>query len=478
MGINLSMAQSQKLEQRMQMTAQMIHGLDLLQMPILELKAQIDQELVENPTLEILEEVPDSDSDSSEPASSVDADSPAEDKTNPQDELADTWYDQYERPNLSYKNTGEKDPKREALESTPSPGTTLTDHLIFQLRLSNTDPHLVPLCEYIIFSLNKDGYLTVDLEDLRQNYDEERPMSEWEDALNIIQSSEPAGVGARNIEECLLNQLIITGQNSVLLEDLLLHHFDDLLRNRYPKVAKATGSSVADVKQAVNIISQLEPKPGRSFDTSPTHYITPDVHVEKQDGEYTVTIIDKLLPRLHVSSYYKNLLANKKETTETKKYIKNKISSASKIIDSIEQRKNTLLRISMKIVNKQKDFLEKGPKHLSPLMMQDLAEEIGVHVSTVSRTVSNKYMQTPRGVFPLKFFFTGGYATSDGSRESTNSVIERIKEIVEAEDKKHPLSDQKIIDSLKSEGLNLKRRTVTKYREQAGIPSSRERKEF
>lgn len=478
MGINLSMAQSQKLEQRMQMTAQMIHGLDLLQMPILELKAQIDQELVENPTLEILEEVPDSDDSNTEPLSTGQEETPSVDKSSQQDELADTWYDQYERPNLSHRSTGEKDPKREALESTPSPGTTLTDHLIFQLRLSNIDRHLMPLCEYIIYSLNKDGYLIVDLEDLARNFEEERSMSEWEDALNIIQSCEPAGVGARNIEECLLNQLIITGQNTPLLEELLLHHFDDLLRNRYPKVAKATGRALTEVKEAVSIISQLEPKPGRSFDTAPTHYITPDVHVEKQDGEYTVTIIDKLLPRLHVSSYYRNMLGDKKENTETRKYIKDKISSASKIIDSIEQRKHTLLRISKKIVNKQKDFLEKGPKHLSPLMMQELAEEIGVHVSTVSRTVSNKYMQTPRGVFPLKFFFTGGYATSDGSRESTNSVIEQIKEIVEGEDKKRPLSDQKIIDTLKKEGLNLKRRTVTKYREQAGIPSSRERKEF
>jgi len=297
-------------------------------------------------------------------------------------------------------------------------------------------------------------------------------------ALDLVQSLDPPGVGGRNLRECLLLQLKSDGQSYPVEIRIIDQHLEDLGNNRLPKIAKALGIPVDEVKAAAETIASLNPIPGKLFGGEPARFIKPDVVVDEVDGRYEVRVDAEHLPRLQVSSYYRDLYRKAYHDPELKKFVKKKLESAEWLISAIRQRQSTLLRIAQEIVEIQKGFLDHGISHLKPLKMVEVAERVGVHVSTISRALSGKYMQTPRGIFDMKFFFTGGAVKSDGTVEARGSVIQRIKDLIDNEDKRNPLSDIDIVKKLEEFDIRISRRTVTKYREAENIPSSRQRRAY
>ncbi len=297
-------------------------------------------------------------------------------------------------------------------------------------------------------------------------------------ALEIVQSLDPPGVGGRDLKECLLLQLRRDQQTYTVETQIIEQYLEDLGANRLPKIAKALGITVEDVKAATELIASLNPLPGKLFGGESPNFIKPDVVVQEIDGKYEVRVESEHLPRLQVSSYYRDLYRQAGKDAELKKFVKKKLESAEWLIAAIRQRQSTLLRTAQEIVAIQTGFLDHGISHLKPLKMVEVAERVGVHVSTISRAISGKYIQTPRGIFDLKFFFTGGTVKSDGSMEARGSVIQRIKNLVEGEDKANPFSDVDIVNKLIESGITISRRTVTKYREAENIPSSRQRRSY
>ena len=297
-------------------------------------------------------------------------------------------------------------------------------------------------------------------------------------ALKIVRGLDPPGIGGIDLKECLLLQLERDRQPYPIETKIISDHLDDLANNRLPKIAKALGITIDDVKTAAETISSLNPIPGKLYGGQPPQYIKPDVLVEEVNGRYEVQVLSNYLPRLKVSEYYLALYKRSRKDPELKKFIKKKLESAEWLLAAIRQRQSTLERIAREVVEIQEGFLTSGLSHLKPLKMVDVAERVGVHVSTVSRAISGKYMQSPQGLHALKFFFTGGAQKSDGTMEARGSVIQRIKDLVEQEDKQHPLSDKNIVSKLMESGIGISRRTVTKYREAENIPSSRQRRAY
>ncbi len=297
-------------------------------------------------------------------------------------------------------------------------------------------------------------------------------------ALGKIQELEPRGVGARSTKECLLLQLKRDDDEYPLKRLLIEQHLEDISQNKLPKIAKDTQRDMEDIKEVVLQIKAMNPRPGASYSSESVPYVRPDVIVDEIEGDYEVKMEDGYIPRLRVSTYYRDLLANAETKAGEKEWVRNKIESAKRLISSIEQRQATLYRIACELVKVQKGFLDQGVNHLHPLRMQEIADALHLHVSTVSRAISDKYIQTPRGIFPMKFFFSGATESTEGESQSRVSVQSRIKELVEGEDHANPLSDGDIVDKLKAEGLDIARRTVTKYRKALKIASSRQRKQF
>ena len=334
------------------------------------------------------------------------------------------------------------------------------------------------LCESVIYNIDERGYLMFGLEEIQKSLDEPAPIELLEIALKIVQSLEPAGIGGRGLEECLLLQLERDPQEYPIEERIIAEHLQDLGHNRLPKIARALGLTIDEVKDAMQIIASLNPLPGKIFGGEMPRYVKPDVIVDEIDGKYEVRVESEYLPRLQVSPHYRNLYQESRKNPEVKKYLKKKMDGAEWLMAAIRQRQSTLQKIAQEIVTIQSGFLDHGISQLKPLKMSDVAEILGVHVSTVSRALSGKYMQTPRGIFEMKFFFTGGATKADGEVEARGSVIQRIKDLVAKEDKKKPLSDINIVRKLAESGIKISRRTVTKYREAEAIPSSRERREY
>ena len=300
-----------------------------------------------------------------------------------------------------------------------------------------------------------------------------------EEALRIVQALDPPGVAGRSLKEVLLLQLGLDPEKYKDVRHIIENHLQDIQSNRFPKIAKALGTDIEEVKERIAFIKMLNPRPGSLFAAKEAHYIIPDVVVVEVDGDYEVRLEDTYIPRLHISPHYRRMLTEERDNPKVREFIKKKIESAKWLIESIEQRQNTLLRISREIVDVQRGFLDYGLEHLRPLKMQHIADRVGVHVSTVSRALSTKYIQTPRGIYPMKFFFTGGTVSQDGTMESTVSIKQKVRDIIEKEDKRHPLSDEDIARILRTDqGLEIARRTVTKYRKQLSIPSSRQRRMY
>lgn len=500
--MRLSLGQQMQMAQKQVLAPRMIQSMEILQLPIMALQERIEQEMEDNPVLDQIE--PSGDAESlKEEVVSPDAPSESErelvvqEGTNNEDDferlmnMADNLPDDYEersRPSRGQMEA-EADRRHDAMANMVSRPESLLDYLQHQLSWYDLTDQLRRLCERIIYNLDSNGYLETPLQDLLSqppadlngNADkwQAEQMKLAEEALTIVQRLDPPGVGARNLKECLLLQLtpglLFFEEMQVLIEN----HLEDLQNNRLPLISKKTGFSLETIKEAWEDLRTLKPKPGSEFNDNFAPSVTPDVFIDRREGGgYEVRLEDTQLPSLYISNYHRKLLQDPGTNAETRDYIKRKINSAQWIIEAIEQRRSTLTRVSQAIVDHQTKFLDNGPEHIEPLKMQQIADKVKVHVTTVSRAVDDKWMQTPRGIFPLKRFFVGGTTGADGEEVAWDKVRLKLQEIVDNEDKNKPLSDDALVAQLAKHGITVARRTVTKYRKAMNIPSSRQRREW
>ncbi len=453
-GYELTIEQTQKLS----MTPELIQAIQILQYNNQELNEYIDKEILENPILES-EYHKESDTD-------IDIDS-LRDQLIQADENVEA-YKQWES-----HSTGDE----YSYENFVAFNYTLTEFLIEQLHFSSLKGQDAEIGRYIIENIDDNGYLSMSLEEICRVLDVD--LDSCERVLDVIHTFEPSGVGARDLNECLIIQLASLGELTDEIEFIISNRLKDLAYNKYALISKEVGISPSEVQDIADLIKTLEPKPGRGFDSdNSVKYIIPDIYVEAVNDEYIVNANDASTPSLHISSYYNSLIEEAKSDKELSNYLNNRFNSAMWLMKSIEQRKKTIYNVASAIVQFQNDFFAKGDKFLKPLTLKQIAETVGVHESTVSRAINGKYMQCPRGVFELKYFFTGGILNDDGSGVSSNSIKSMIKEFVDAEDDKKPLSDSKISELLHEKGIDISRRTVAKYRDDIGILPSSKRRRF
>lgn len=466
------------MNQSLVMTPQLQQAIKLLQLSRMELENLINTELVDNP---ILEESVESESSvkSLEEISRQEEANSATAEENPQNRDDFNWENYLESHNTTpglpvYRKGDEELP---SYENTLTAPPSLSDHLYWQLNLSDMNEDQKKMADLLIGNINDDGYLQVNLDELAQR--EGFDPHELEAVLYRIQEFDPVGVGARDLKECLLAQIYDLQYEDEVLERIIENHLTDLEKKNYQVVARTLGIDMADVIERVKLIEELEPKPGRRFAGGSTHYIVPDIYVVFRDGDYVVMLNEDGLPKLKISSFYKNLLDKKAPQEQTKDYIKGKLRSAVWLIRSIHQRQRTIFKVTESIVKQQREFFEKGITHLKPMVLRDVANDIGMHESTISRVTTNKYVHTPRGIFELKFFFNSGISRVSGTDIASETVKEKVREIIAGENAQHPHSDQKIAEMLLKDNINIARRTVAKYREMLGIlPSSKRKKVF
>ncbi|MBI4720557.1 MAG: RNA polymerase factor sigma-54 [Chitinivibrionia bacterium] len=469
-----------KQKQTLVMTPKLQQALKLLQMPAIELQQMLKQELIENPMLEEVDDALDT-QETEEDRQETDSDS-SEDEDGADDgeesRVEKIDLDEYLRNGFEIGyGLGEETPE-EFFEKVPVAKRSFTDQLISQLRIATDDERILAIGDYIIGSLDESGYLTCELEEVAGTF--RTDVAEVERVLAIIQTFEPAGVGARNLRESLLIQLEAKGLGDSPATVIIRDHFGDFKQKKYLEISKKLKLSIAEVQNQCKIISTLDPKPGLEIIAEDPKYVIPDLVVEVIEGKYVVYLNDKNIPRLRVSQAYQSELMkdSKDGSRETRDFIQSRLKSAKWLIQTIEQRRRTMVKVMECIVDKQREFFEKGTSFLKPLTLQQVASEINMHESTVSRVTTNKYVQTPRGVFELKFFFSSSLKTYDGGEVSAKSAKDTIRKIIEGEDPRNPLSDQKIADLLKDSGLEIARRTVAKYREQLNILPARLRKSY
>jgi len=477
MKIGLHLRQRQQLV----MTPKLQQALKLLQMPALELQQMLKQEMLENPLLEEIEELDEIREEREK------TEEPGEEKAEEQEEkLQDgeageesiDWEEYFNHGFEIGRAGAEEESHEEFFEKVPVAKRSFTDQLISQLRILTDDENLIAIGDYIIGSLDDGGYLTCDLEEVARTLDV--PVEEADKVLEMIQGFDPPGIGARNLQECLLLQLRARGQSETLAAKIIRDHFDEFKQKKYLEISKKLKISIQDVQEECKLIATLDPKPGLEVVAEDPRYVIPDLVVDTVDGKYVVYLNDRNIPRLRVSqSYHDELLKGTRDgDRETREFINSRLKSAKWLIQTIEQRRRTMVKVMECIARKQREFFERGTAFLKPLTLQQVASEINMHESTVSRVTTNKYVQTPRGVFELKFFFSSSLGTQDGGEVSAKSAKDKIRRIIEGENSLAPLSDQKIADILKADGLNIARRTVAKYREQLNILPARMRKEY
>lgn len=488
MKFGLQMRQTQRLV----MTPKLQQALKLLQVPTLELQQILKQEILQNPLLEEVEDVEEEEREpeqeaESEPEAGEAQEAAPERAEEPRQEVSEeapvdkepdeSWDDYFSDGfDLGYKRT--EDQQDEFYERVPVAQASSIDRLLSQLRIITSDPVELQIGEYIIGSLNESGYLTCSLEEVANTFRVE--MAVVERVLGYVQSMDPVGIGARNLQEALLIQLRYRGLADSVAADIVRDHFEALKQRKYTEIAKRLHISVEEVQEHANVIKDLDPKPGFELMTDDVRYITPDLIVDRVGEDYVVFLNDKNIPRLRISNAYRKELekGNSNGSKETRDFILGRLSSARWLIQTIEQRRKTMVKVMECIVDEQREFFEKGPSALRPLTLQQVASRIGMHESTVSRVTTNKYVQTPRGVFELKYFFSSSLDTEDGDEVSAKAAKTRILDIIGKEDPRRPLSDQKIADILKEDGLIIARRTVAKYREQLKILPARLRKQY
>ena len=464
-----------KLAQKLVMTPQLQQAIKLLQLSRLELSQMVYQEMLENPVLEdsSIEVEP----DEGEARLKEEAESVTEGETEQTIDVFDMKWDNYldedeERHEANvYSDSEEEKP---SYEQTLSSRLGLADHLTWQLRLTAASELENKVGDIIIGNIDDDGYLRdVTVADIAESSGVKESFCER--VLRMVQDFDPPGIAARDLRECLLiqaRQLSLTG---TLVEDILLHHMEDLEKKRYPALARALKCTVKDIQLAAKAIEALEPRPGSPFATGEVQYIMPDVFVVKKEGEYVVLLNDEGIPRLRISPFYKNLMRGGGDDT-TRDYIESKLRSAQWLIKSIEQRNKTIYRVTESIVKRQKEFFDSGMERIKPMILKDVADDIGMHESTISRVTTNKYMHTPMGIYELKFFFAGGISSMDGDTLSSISVRNLIQKTITDEDPKKPLNDREIVNLLKKKNIDIARRTVSKYRGELKIPPASVRK--
>jgi RNA polymerase sigma-54 factor len=473
-----------KLSQKLIMTPSLQQAIKLLQLSKLELQEVLNQELLENPLLEETAE----EAKTEEPeAETTDQKTEAEEEQKKQetkekekDSFEEIDYDAYFQDYIEYGYNPRMSEEHEEfpIENTLTRPPNLTDHLTWQLSMSDASPRIKEIGAFIIGNIDEDGYLRATNEEVSAAgpYEPE----EVEKAVKAIQSLDPIGVGARDLRECLLLQLEFLEVDEPLVEIIIRDHWDLFMQRHFVQLAKALAIDMKALEGLVEIIKHLDPKPGRKYSSERAIYVEPDVYVQKVGDEYIIVLNEDGMPKLRINSSYRSMLnsMDSKSDGETVNYIKDKIRSAVWLIKSLDQRQRTIYKVAESIVKHQREFLEKGIDYLRPLVLRDVADDIQMHESTVSRVVSNKYMHTPRGLFLMKYFFHSGIDSDTGEDISSLTVKKKIQSFIEAEDPRKPLSDSKIMKILNDEGINIARRTVAKYRDELNIPSSTDRKQI
>ena len=476
------------------MAPHMIQSMEILQLNAMALQEKIEQELEDNPLLEN-ENASDEESNFDEDSSLNEADSNEReeqelvvdsDKNNEDDferllEISQEWPDDnvITAGSPSSNRVSDISERRDDMmanaEGRPE---TLSEHLIEQLSFFSLTKSQEKFAEYLIYNLDDDGRLPSSLSEIVQVYPGNITLEEAEQVLKIVQKLDPPGIAARDLKECWLLQIDPDSPQREVLITLVNSHMEDLAHRRMPQIQRKTGYSLETIKEAVDILRTFNAFPGRAYRDVPVQRVTPDMVVEKDEkGKYVVQLLDEYIPSLRISPKYADMLRNGADAG-TREFIKKKLESAKWLIDSIEQRYQTMRRVAQSIVDFQTEFFENGPEHIVPLKMQQVADVVGVHVTTVSRAVSDKWLQSSRGLFPLRGFFGGGTQTADGEEVAHDAIRLKLKEIVEEEDKSNPLSDEALMNELQKQGYPLARRTVTKYRKIMNIPSSRHRRGF
>lgn len=477
--------QSMNLSQTLRMTPQLQQAIKLLQLNRLELEGAIRKELDENPMLEEVPDLKEEDLQRTKEASdavaapeSGEAQAQAQEAQDPQRQDEFEWE--------SYLESSQKPPSSSLggtdeimnYENLISVSESLHDHLLWQSKMAGFNDEESNLAEILINYVDDDGYITTPLAEIAAS--EQVPMEELEGVLPFVQEFDPPGVAARDLKECLLLQAKALEEDTNDLVYIIKNHLKDLEKKNFEAIAKAMGREAREIFEICKIIYSMDPKPGRVYAPADTQYVTPDVYVYKVGDDYVVSINEDGLPRLRISNFYKSMLMNQGSDGEkTQGYIQEKLRSAVWLIKSIHQRQRTIYKVAESIVKHQREFLEKGAEYIRPMVLRDIANDIGMHESTVSRVTTNKYVYTPQGIYELKYFFNSGINTSDGESLASESVKLKIRDLITKEDPKNPLSDQQIVDQLKVDGIQIARRTVAKYRDVLKIlPSSRRKKVF
>jgi len=500
---------------RQLLTPRMIQSMEILQLPLLALEERIEQELQNNPVLEV-RDANDDGSGSTEASTDGDAGSDGEAREQFSEEeqpmvVRDDGHqaDDFDRlaklteyleneefgTNDSFRvrqqgSDGERDRKLDAMANTAARGQNLADHLLGQWAFIEAPPEVKKAGEVIINFIDADGYLRTPMDQVQRETKNPPTLEHLDLALRFVQTLEPSGVGARSLQECFLIQLnmleaegdeeAIEGHEFDLERKLVADHMKDLEMNRYPQISKKLGREISELKEAVRMLSRLRPHPGRSIGGADSPSVTPDatVWLNEETGRYEVTMAHERAPSLYIRGEYRRMLKERAIDKKTREFISNNVRNARWLIESIEQRSSTIQRVIRAVVDAQQEFFERGPEALKPLPMILVADQLGIHVATVSRAVHEKWIQTPRGIYPLRRFFSGGTTNAEGEDMSWDAVKEKLKVIIDNEDKINPLNDDEIVEKLKEQGIDLARRTVAKYRKILNIPTARQRKEF
>ena len=480
--------QSTQLRQELKINPRLYQAMDLLYMPLLDLQQHLKQELLNNPFLDLVE------AEDEEEEQEGEAEEPAQAETEDERSGEIDWEEILLDGFDTAGGRREEHEEREYFEPVTVATRDLSDHLRDQVSLLELTPRQTLFADEFIGNINDDGYLASPVEDIVRALNEVvtkaaeeagrdidalplYTMEEGQQMLATVQSLDPPGVGAQDLRECLLLQLKEAGLEQSVPYRLVRDCFEELINHRWSEISKRFGISAGDVQKAADEIAKLDPKPGLQYGSRDDNYIIPDLIVEKIDDRYHVFLNDANLPRLKLSRAYQEIARDKKKFDgENKEFISNKLNSANWMIQAIEQRRQTMLKVMNYIVERQREFFEKGIQYLKPLTLREVAEVINMHESTVSRVTNEKFVQTPRGVLPLKFFFSSGLATSDGEDVSARGIKAQLQKLVQEEDAKHPLTDQAIVNILRESGVQIARRTVAKYRDQLGVLSARMRK--
>jgi len=488
-------------DMRQLLTPRMIQSMEILQLPLALLEERIEQELQQNPVLELKE--PEGEP---QPAEDLDGADPDGERALIVDDDNQRDFERLERiseyleneefatnagPNFRVSQyDGERDRKMDAMANTPQRSVTLQEYLAGQWVFVEAPPAVREAGNTLINYVDADGYIRTELTEIQEETGHKHTLEDLQQALKLIQTLEPAGVGARNLRECLLLQLDviekegeeedIESHDFELERKLITDHLRDLEMNRYPQMSKKLGREIDEIKAAVRRLGRLDPHPGRRIGGADAPPITPDatIYFDPETGKYEIEMARDPSADISISQMYRKMLKDRSCDKKTREFLTNNVRNARWLIESIEQRSSTIKRVIRAVVDAQQEFFEKGPEYLKPLPMIQVADQLGIHVATVSRAVSEKYVQTPRGIFPLRKFFSGGTTNAEGEDMSWDAVKEKLKVIIDNEDKRNPLNDDEIVAKLKEQGIDLARRTVAKYRKILNIPTARQRKEY